>query len=30
MAGVTVVPRPGTEGKRLALVLTEDRVGHSP
>src|SRR6516225_11035322 len=30
MAGVTVVPRPGTEGKRLALVLTEDRVGHHP
>ena len=30
MAGVTVVPRPGTEGKRLALVLTEDRVGHYP
>lgn len=30
MAGVTVVPRPGAEGKRLALVLTEDRVGHYP
>ena len=30
MAGVTVVPRPGTEEKRLALVLTEDRVGHYP
>src|SRR5271166_206466 len=30
MAEVTVVPRPSTEGKRLALVLTEDRVGHYP
>src|SRR5690242_3576273 len=30
MANVTVVPRPSTEGKRLALVLTEDRVGHYP
>jgi len=30
MADVIVVPRPGTEGKRLALVLTEDRVGHYP
>src|SRR6516225_7249788 len=30
MADVTVVPRPSTEGKRLALVLTEDRVGHYP
>ena len=30
MAEITVVARPGTEGKRLALVLTEDRVGHYP
>jgi hypothetical protein len=30
MADVAVVPRPNTEGKRLALVLTEDRVGHYP
>jgi hypothetical protein len=30
MAEVTVVPKPSTEGKRLALVLTEDRVGHYP
>src|SRR5271163_4134539 len=30
MADVTVVPRPSTQGKRLALVLTEDRVGHYP
>ena len=30
MADVAVVPRPSTEGKRLALVLTEDRVGHYP
>ena len=30
MAEVTVVPRPSTEGKRLALMLTEDRVGHYP
>ena len=30
MAGVTVVSRPSSKGKRLALVLTEDRVGHYP
>jgi hypothetical protein len=30
MAEITVVLRPATEGKRLALVLTEDRVGHYP
>ena len=30
MAEVAVVPRPSIEGKRLALVLTEDRVGHYP
>jgi xanthine dehydrogenase YagT iron-sulfur-binding subunit len=30
MADVIVVPRPSIEGKRLALVLTEDRVGHYP
>ena len=30
MADVTIIPRPGLEGKRLALVLTEDRVGHYP
>ena len=30
MADVIVVPRPGTDGKRFALVLTEDRVGHYP
>ena len=30
MADVTVVSRPSTEGKRLTLVLTEDRVGHYP
>jgi hypothetical protein len=28
MADVIVVPRPSTDAKRLALVLTEDRVGH--
>jgi hypothetical protein len=30
MADVTVVPKPSADGKRLALVLTEDRVGHYP
>jgi hypothetical protein len=30
MSDVIVVPRPNTEGKRFALVLTEDRVGHYP
>jgi hypothetical protein len=30
MADVIVVPRPSIEGKRLAHVLTEDRVGHYP
>ena len=30
MADVIVVPRPSIEAKRLALVLTEDRVGHYP
>jgi hypothetical protein len=30
MAQITVVPGLGTKGKRLALVLTEDRVGHYP
>jgi hypothetical protein len=30
MPDVIVVPRPSTEEKRLALVLTEDRVGHYP
>jgi hypothetical protein len=30
MADVTVVPNPGTSGKRLALVLAEDRLGHYP
>jgi hypothetical protein len=30
MPDVVVVPKPSTEGKRLALVLTEDRVGHYP
>ena len=29
-AAVTVVERPDLTGKRRALVLTEDRVGHSP
>ena len=30
MNDVTVVSKPNTDGKRLALVLTEDRVGHYP
>jgi hypothetical protein len=30
MPDVIVVPRPSTKEKRLALVLTEDRVGHYP
>jgi hypothetical protein len=30
MSDVTVVSKPNTDGKRLALVLTEDRVGHYP
>jgi hypothetical protein len=30
MGDVTVVSKPNTDGKRLALVLTEDRVGHYP
>ena len=30
MSDVTVVAKPSTDGKRLALVLTEDRVGHYP
>jgi hypothetical protein len=30
MTGVAIVPKPDTNGKRLALVLTEDRVGHYP
>jgi hypothetical protein len=30
MAEVTVVAKPSADGKRLALVLTEDRVGHYP
>ncbi len=30
MSDVTMVSKPNTDGKRLALVLTEDRVGHYP
>ena len=30
MSDVTVVSKPNTDGKRLALVLTEDRLGHYP
>ena len=30
MADVTVIARPAIEGKRQALVLTEDRLGHYP
>jgi hypothetical protein len=30
MSDVTVVSKPNTDGKRLALVLPEDRVGHYP
>ena len=30
MSGVTVISKPNIEGKRLALVLNEDRVGHYP
>jgi hypothetical protein len=30
MADVTVVAKPDTNDKRLALVLTEDRLGHYP
>ena len=30
MSDVTVISKPNTDGKRLALVLTEDRVGHYP
>jgi hypothetical protein len=28
MTDITVVPKPDTMGKRLALVLAEDRLGH--
>jgi hypothetical protein len=27
---ITVVPRPGLDGRRLAYVLAEDRLGHYP
>lgn len=30
MAAVNVVPEPSLEGKRLAFVLAEDRLGHYP
>jgi hypothetical protein len=30
VTGVTVVPAPPLDGKRLALVLAEDRIGHYP
>jgi hypothetical protein len=30
MSTVTVIPPPGLDDKRLALVLAEDRVGHYP
>jgi hypothetical protein len=30
MSAVTVVPPPPLDGKRLVLVLAEDRVGHYP
>jgi hypothetical protein len=30
MTNVTIIPRPTTPDTRLALVLTEDRIGHYP
>lgn len=30
MAAVTVMSKPDLEGKRLAFVLAEDRIGHYP
>jgi hypothetical protein len=30
MTDITVMDRPDTQDKRLALVLTEDRLGHYP
>jgi hypothetical protein len=30
MSEIEVIERPGLDGKRRALVLTEDRVGHYP
>lgn len=30
MTSVTVIAKPNSEGKRFALLLTEDRVGHYP
>ena len=30
MTGIEVVEKPGLAGKRRALVLTEDRLGHYP
>jgi hypothetical protein len=30
VAAVNVVPEPSLEGKRLAFVLAEDRLGHYP
>ena len=30
MTGIEVIEEPGLDGKRRALVLTEDRLGHYP
>ena len=30
MIGIEVIDKPGLDGKRKALVLAEDRVGHYP
>ena len=30
MMGIEVIDKPGLDGKRKALVLAEDRVGHYP
>jgi hypothetical protein len=30
MTGIEVIEKPGLEGKRRALVLAEDRLGHYP
>ena len=30
MSEIEVIERPGLDGKRRALVLAEDRVGHYP
>ena len=30
MTGIEIIERPGLDGKRRALVLAEDRLGHYP